>query len=102
MASFHFEDRIAHPLEACFLGMRDHMPELTPYLHGVSEIRVLERRDVAPGKLYLVNEWVSDYQVPSLVARFLKPEMLRWLDIVTWDAMTHSWDWRMEFAGNRE
>ena len=39
---------------------------------------------------------MSDYDVPGIVARFLKPEMLRWLDIVTWDEATHSWDWRFE------
>lgn len=96
MAHFRFEDRIAHPLAACYVGMRDHMVELTPYLHGVKEIRVVERREVAPGKLYLVNEWVSDYPVPSVLSRFLSPDMLRWLDVVTWDDATRSWHWRFE------
>ncbi len=96
MAHFRFEDRIAHPLAACYEGMRDHMVELTPYLHGVREIKVLERREVAPGQTYIVNEWVSDYDVPALVSRVLKPDLLRWLDIVTWDDATRSWHWRFE------
>ena len=72
------------------------MPELVPYLHGVKEIRVLERKETAPGIVHLVNEWVSDYHVPAVVSRFIKPEMLRWLDIVDWDHATHSWHWRFE------
>jgi hypothetical protein len=62
----------------------------------VKEIRIVERKEVAPGELYLVNEWVSDYAAPALVSRFIKPEMLRWLDIVTWHDATRSWDWRFE------
>lgn len=96
MAKLDFEDRIAHPLEACFLGMRDHMAELAPYLHGVKEIIVHEKKEVAPGKIYIVNEWVSDYRVPAVVAKVLKPEMLRWLDVVTWDHTTYSWHWKFE------
>ena len=96
MARFRYEDRIPHPIETCYLAMRDHMAEFTPYLKGVKEIRVLEKREVGPGKTYIVNEWVSDYAPPALVARFITPEMLRWLDIVTWDDAARSWHWRFE------
>ncbi|HVY60508.1 MAG TPA: hypothetical protein VHF22_02595 [Planctomycetota bacterium] len=98
MARFRYEDRIPHPLEACYAAMRDRMTEFTPYLKGVREIRVVERREVAPGETFIVNEWVSDYDPPSVVGRFITPDMLRWLDIVTWRDATRSWDWRFESA----
>jgi len=96
MAEFHFTDTIPHPLEACYEAMRDHMCEFTPYLHDVKEIKLLERREVAPGRHYLVNLWVSSYEPPALIRRFVTPEMLRWRDIVTWDDETRSWQWRFE------
>lgn len=93
---FRYEERIAHPIDACFAGLRDHQPDLVPYLDGIEEIRVRERVEVGPGRLRLVNEWVSDYRPSGVVAKVLRPEWLRWLDTVTWDEPTRTWEWRLE------
>jgi len=98
VARFRTEETIPFPIEACFEGLRDHQHELVPYLEGVAEIKVLEREEVAPGRIRLLNEWVSDYKPSGVVAKVLKPEWMRWLDRVVWDAATRSWEWRLESA----
>jgi hypothetical protein len=96
VASFRFTDTIHHPLEACYVTMRDRMAELAPHLDGVKEIRVLERTEIAPGVHRILNEWISDYRPPPVVSRFLTPDMLRWLDRVVWEDARHAWRWEFE------
>jgi hypothetical protein len=96
MAAFRYTDRIQHPLAQCYLAMRDRMAEFVPYLDGVREIRVLERREMAPGKHWILNEWISSYEVPAVLRPFLRPEWLRWLDKVVWDDERRAWQWEFD------
>ncbi len=94
---FSIGDRIPHPRERAYVAMRDRMVDFVPYLPNVKEIRVLERKDLGGGRLYIVNEWVSDYEVPLAIRPILKPHMLQWIDKVTWDGGSKSWRWEFEY-----
>ncbi len=95
--SFRLTERIPLPRDLCFRTLRDRQHLLVPHYDHVKEIRVLEREDLADGRVRMVNEWVSDYEVPGPVSRIIKPDMLRWLDIVTWDERSYAWDWRFDY-----
>ena len=81
---FRSESTIAHPREAVFAAYRDRLPEIVKFIDDISGVNVLSRED--EGSITrLHNEWVSDREVPSVAASFIKPEHLRWDDYATWD-----------------
>lgn len=96
MAAFRFTDLIPHPIEQCYLAMRDKMCDFAPYLDDVKEIRVLERREIAPGKHFILNEWTSSYVPLPLVRRLVTADMLRWLDRVVWEDARRAWRWEFD------
>lgn len=86
---FRSESFIAHPRDAVFAAYRDQLPEVVAYLDDIAAVNVLARSEDGP-KVVLHNEWVSDREIPSVAAGFLKPEHLRWDDHATWDASTNT------------
>jgi hypothetical protein len=81
---FRSESTIAHPREAVFAAYRDHLPEVVAFLDDISGVNVLSRTEEG-SIVRLHNEWVSDREVPSVAASFIKQEHLRWDDHATWD-----------------
>ena len=88
------ESRITHSREVVYLAYRDRMPDATPYLTDVKEIRV-RKREEAGGVVELHNEWISDREVPSFAKKILKPEALCWDDFATWTDADHQCKWRL-------
>ncbi|MGE0707804.1 MAG: hypothetical protein AB7N76_13155 [Planctomycetota bacterium] len=84
---FQCEDEVGHPVEEVFALIRDDMPSLVPYLNDVEEIRVLTRTDAGEGKVRILNLWRgSAKKAPTVVQKFLSPDLLTWKD----DALWHS------------
>ena len=88
------ESRIIHSREVVYLAYRDRMPDATPYLSDVKEIRVCNREEL-DGVVVLHNEWISDRDVPGFAKKILKPEHLCWDDFATWSDSTHRCEWRL-------
>ena len=78
--------------------VRDKLPDLVPFLDNVSMIKELEREERPTGPRIL-NRWRADAgQAPAIARKFLKPEMLEWLDHADWvdaETLVH---WRIESA----
>lgn len=78
--------------------IRDRLPELVPFMDNVSAIETVERSDGANGP-HLLNRWRADAgQVPAAARKFIKPEMLEWLDHADWNDGEHYVDWTIESA----
>ncbi len=96
---FSAEGRVRNAsLDVVYPLIRDRMIELVPFLDNVSSIDELERtpRDTGPK---ILNRWRADAgEVPALARKFVKPEMLEWLDHADWvdaETLVH---WRIEAA----
>lgn len=82
-------------VDVVFSAYRDHLPELTPYLPNIKEIKVLERKEL-PGELSLVNEWTGGGEFPKALQAVLSGELLKWTDYATWKNDARICEWRTE------
>ena len=88
---------ITHPRELVYHTYRDRLPELVEMLENIESMDELERREEGD-RTHLLNEWKAQGEVPRIARRWIKPEMLRWKDHATWNAVDWSVDWRFEMA----
>lgn len=94
---FEFRETIRHPREQVYQVLRDRLVDLIPYLPNVESVKVVERTEVAPGKLKVVNHWQGKpTSAPKVVQPFITAEMSRWNDYAEWDDATHTCKWRFE------
>ena len=89
---------IPFPIKAVFEAMRDHMPELVPYMPNVQKIDV-EHRQQDGNILHLRNRWTpAQTEIPSVARPFIKPEQTYWIYHAQWEDNTNACSWRLEMA----
>ena len=76
--------------------IRDHLPELAPYMDDVARIEVLERRENGDGQIDVVNYWHAKLNVPAPLARALKTDKIGWTDRAQWHEAQFSCRWQIE------
>jgi hypothetical protein len=86
---------INRPLEEVYNLVRDDLDKLVPYLPNVNKIDVVEKR-VDGDKVHLTNHWYAVADMPSMLAKFIKPEILSWKDIAVWDDINNKVDYTLE------
>lgn len=86
------ESRIAYPREQVYLAYRDQLPQIAAFIPDIKEIKVHSREETSTG-VKLHNEWISDREVPAMVAKIIKPEHLRWDDYADWNDEGSHVDW---------
>ena len=90
---------IPFPIEAVFLAMRDHMPELAEYMPNVDSIEVTERHEPSDGVIKLVNRWnAAATEIPAVARPFIDASSVFWLDHATWKRDDNACDWRLEMG----
>lgn len=92
------KDVMAHPRELAWTTYRDELPGLAQYLPNIDRIEVVEREEPSPGVVRLINCWYATGDIPAVARAFVKPEMLRWTERVTWDSNTWTNHWSVEPA----
>ena len=60
---FSDEVVLTHPLEVVFEAFRDRLPELVSYLPAIESIETIEREELGPGRVRLVNVWQGNRAV---------------------------------------
>jgi hypothetical protein len=93
---FECVDDVGYPLEDVYKLVRDDMTALVPYLKDVEEIRVVERKDEGTG-LRIVNVWRGSMSAaPSVVQKFITPDLVTWTDHAFWPHDKKQAEWRLE------
>jgi hypothetical protein len=93
---FECTNDVAYPLDAVHRLVRDDMPAIVPYLKDVEEIRVLDRKDEPTG-VRITNLWRgSASAAPSIVQRFVTPDMVTWTDHAFWRNDRPQAEWKLE------
>ena len=88
---------LTHPLEVVFEAFRDRLPELVPYLPAIESIETIEREELGPGRVRLVNVWQGNRAVaPKGLRMFATAKALRWKDTAEWDEAERATTWRFE------
>ena len=65
-------------------------------IDDVASIVELERDEVGPGHVRLVNEWRSSQRIPDLLANALGSAEVGWIDRNDWDAARRLCSWTTE------
>lgn len=94
----HFRNIVVvkHPIEAVWTTVRDRLPELATMLDDIESIAVIEREQLVPGRLRLVNEWRSSQRIPAILQNALGASAVSWLDRNEWDDGAHCCIWGIE------
>ncbi len=93
---------IKQPPAIVWATMRDQLPEIVELVDEVDSIVVQSRKKTSDGNLEVINIWTARPQLPDMIARFVKPEMLAWSDIATWDEKTMICNWKIDSHYFRE
>jgi hypothetical protein len=93
---FQCTDEVKHPPEAVYRLVRDEMPSIVPYLADVEEIKILELKD-EPGGKRITNLWRGSVSAaPSVVQKFITPDLVTWTDYAFWPNDAMRAEWRLE------
>jgi len=87
---------VKQPLDRVWITMRDRLPELGTSLDDIESIAVIEREELGPGSVRLVNEWRSSQRIPAGLRGRLGISDLSWLDRNLWDDASHCCTWVIE------
>lgn len=87
---------VKQPIDVIWRTIRDRLPEISAQLDDVASVEVLERRTVGDGIDYIVNQWTAKIRIPDVLASYLQPEMLMWIDRAEWNDVTHACTWTIE------
>ena len=70
--------------------VKNDLAKLVPYLPNVAKIEVKSSTPKGDGKTELVNNWYAKVDLPSMLTKFIKPEIFSWKDVAIWDDNTYS------------
>lgn len=99
--NFEVSDPIPFSVDEAFYLIRDHMPDLVPYMKDTESIEVVERSE-AGDEVKIVNRWqaAAGDQIPKALQKLIKPEYLSWIDHATWSTEKQQADWELEALGS--
>ena len=75
---------INRPLEEVYELVKNDLDKLVPYLPNIRKIEIKEKTQTEQG-IHIVNYWYAIADMPSLLQKFLKPEIFSWKDIADWN-----------------
>ena len=65
--------------------VRDNLDKIVPYLPNVDKIEVKKHAPIDENNLEVINHWYGKVEMPSLLKKFLVPEIFSWKDIAHWN-----------------
>jgi hypothetical protein len=94
---FRFEEKVEESVDRVISTVRDGMSEIAPYLSGIKSIETVERKELGPGVVYLLNLWQGSIEsAPPFARPFVSENMLRWKDHAEWHEREFCVKWRLE------
>lgn len=88
---------IAQPADVVYPLVRDQMELIVPYMPDIERIDVISRDDQGNGRISIVNQWFSKpSNIPSVMQKFVKPELFSWKDYARWNNESYSVDYELE------
>jgi hypothetical protein len=91
---------INRPLDEVYALVRDNLDKLVPHMPNVGRIEVKSKKTTGD-KTEMVNHWYAKAEIPSLLKKFLNPDIFSWKDVAVWDDKAHKVDYRLEsFVAN--
>lgn len=101
-SEYIFNADMAKTIDICVtqtIGNVDYFKETMP---NVSSVKLIERKDQPDGKIHVKMEFCAHGQIPKAIQHIIKPDMLTWREISTWDPNTrrYNFDVKTRFFSN--
>lgn len=99
------------PIEQVWDAMLNHLPEIAEGVPELKSISVIDRIQLPNKYNTVISTWTASPQLPSVVIKFIKPDMLVWTDtavwnttdkIINWKIKSHYFDQAMQCEGKTE
>jgi hypothetical protein len=93
---------VKEPVGVVWATVRDRLTELVPLIEDVAAIEVLQREELGPDLVRIVNRWSAVQRIPELMARSLPSSEISWIDRNEWDGPSFVCRWSVEPSILRE
>jgi len=90
------KDILQYPVTKVYETVRDHQVDLVPYMPDIEAVEVAEREELEDNTVRLLNHWHGATEAPSIIKKFIKPEMMSWKDYAVWHDEESYVAWRLE------
>ena len=75
---------VNQPIDAVFELLKNDINLLVPHLPNISKVEEVSRESKGK-KEFVTNAWTANAELPSILKKIAKPELLSWNDIAEWD-----------------
>lgn len=87
---------IERPISEVYALVRDDLQKIVPFLPNVDKIEVKEHNEKDETHTEVVNHWYGKVDMPSLLKKFVGPEIFSWKDIACWNNESHYVDFQLQ------
>jgi len=87
---------INRPLADVYVLVRDDLAKLVPYMPNVDKIEVKKHTPRDDNTIEVINHWYGRADMPSMLKKFLKPEIFSWKDTALWRNDKHCVEYQLE------
>ncbi len=95
-AEYVFDADMARTLEVCVTNNIGNVEYFKESMSNVAEVKLIERVDHPDGRIHVKMEFCAFGQIPKAVQHLLKPEMLTWREISTWEPATRRYNFEIK------
>jgi hypothetical protein len=94
---------IKHPVDTCWKQYRDGFEQIGEAVDDLKYIRLLDREERGPGRIYTEYEWQAIPPLPARLRDKIHTDMLTWIDHADWNEPRHHCRWSIvtRYFGNR-
>lgn len=86
---------INRPLEEVYRLVRDDLSKLVPYMPNINKIEIKAKKEEGD-VLELTNHWFAKAEMPSLLKKFINPDIFSWKDTAIWRNKDFCVDYKLE------
>jgi hypothetical protein len=87
---------LRQPTHRVLCALRDELPQVGTFMHGIASIRCLEKFTDVDGTLHAVHEWTATASVPRSIESRADAGALAWIERSLWDSRSLESEWTVE------
>ncbi len=95
-AEYIFDADMKRTLDVCVYNNIGNVEYFLNSMENVSSITLVERKDHPDGRIHVKMDFCAHGKIPRAVQHLVKPEMLTWREISTWDPNTLHYDFEIK------
>lgn len=95
-AEYIFDADLERTIEICVHNIMGNVEYFKAEYENVADVELIERIDHPDGKIHVKLDFCAHGHIPRVVQHLLKPKMLTWREISTWDPATRRYNYQIK------